>query len=161
MVNQGNCEMFNLERFFPLSHYFTILQTFTETNSLLTLNMFCLKISSSSCLNFSWITWVDFGSNCEKKYKCNSHLAKLRKIYEAIPNDVVGQVDYLLFHGVEAQHLHGRVEVLRVDGGLPQAGLVAPEDRRDDVQLLLSQILRAVKHPAQFSFLSFLPDEQQ
>ena len=108
--------------------------------------MFCLKISSSSCLNFSWITWVDFGSNCEKKYKSISHPAELRKIYEAILNDVVGQVDYLLFHGVEAQHLHGRVEVLRVDGGLPKAGLVAPEDRRDDVQLLLGQLVTDLEH---------------
>ena len=73
-------------------------------------------------------------------------ITKFWKIYEAIPHDVVGQVDYLLFHGVEAQHLHGRVEVLRVDGGLPQAGLVAPEDRRDDVQLLLGQFVPDLEH---------------
>ena len=47
---------------------------------------------------------------------------------------------------------------LGVDGGLPQASLVAPEDRRDDVQLLLSQLLGAVNHPQKINFLKLTFD---
>ena len=75
------------------------------------------------------------------------HLAELREVNITVADNVVGQVDDLLLQGVQAQHLHSGVEILGVDGGLPQAGLVAPEDRRDHVQLLLRQILGTVKHP--------------
>ena len=80
------------------------------------------------------------------------YLAELREVNVSITDNVVGQVDDLLLQGVQAQHLHGRVEILGVDGGLPQAGLVAPEDRRDHVQLLLRQILGTVKHPPELNF---------
>ena len=73
-------------------------------------------------------------------------LTELREVNEAVPHDVVGQVDDLLLHGIEAQHLHGRVEILGVDGGLPKTRLVAPEDSGDDVQLLLCQVVLLLEH---------------
>ena len=33
-------------------------------------------------------------------------LAELREVDVAVPHDVVGQVDDLLLHGVQTQHLH-------------------------------------------------------
>ena len=39
--------------------------------------------------------------------------AELREVDIPIPDDVVGQVDDLLLHGVEAQHLHGRQQILK------------------------------------------------
>ena len=41
--------------------------------------------------------------------------AELREVDVAVPDDVVGQVDDLLLHGVEPQHLHGRVQILTVE----------------------------------------------
>ena len=42
------------------------------------------------------------------------HFAELREVDVAVPDDVVGQVDDLLLHGVEAEHLHGRVQILDI-----------------------------------------------
>ena len=39
---------------------------------------------------------------------------ELWEVDVTVPDDVVGQVDDLLLHGVEAQHLHGRVQILQV-----------------------------------------------
>ena len=36
-----------------------------------------------------------------------NNLTEVREINEPIPGDGVGQVDDLLLHGVQAQHLHG------------------------------------------------------
>ena len=69
------------------------------------------------------------------------YLAEFREVDEAVPDYVIGQVDDLLLHRVQSQHLHSRVKVLGVDGGLPQTCLVAPKDCRDDVKLLLSELL--------------------
>ena len=73
-------------------------------------------------------------------------LTELREVDVTVPDDVVGQVDDLLLHGVEAQHLHGGEEILGVDGGLPEPGLIAPEDGGDDVQLLLRQVVPLLQH---------------
>ena len=73
-------------------------------------------------------------------------LTELREVDVTVPDDVVGQVDDLLLHGVEAQHLHGGEEILGVDGGLPEPGLIAPEDGGDDVQLLFRQVVPLLQH---------------
>ena len=39
--------------------------------------------------------------------------AELWEVDVAVPDDVVGQVYDLLLHGVEAQHLHGRQQILK------------------------------------------------
>ena len=39
-------------------------------------------------------------------------LAEIREVYETILDNVVGQVYHLLLHGVQAEHLHGCVQVL-------------------------------------------------
>ena len=36
-------------------------------------------------------------------------LAEVREVDEPILHNVVGQVNHLLLHGVQAQHLHGRM----------------------------------------------------
>ena len=41
------------------------------------------------------------------------NLAELWEVDEAIPGDLVGQVNDLLLHRVQAEHLHGGVKVLR------------------------------------------------
>ena len=41
-----------------------------------------------------------------------NNLAKLREVDEPILNNVVGQVNNLLLHGVEPQHLHGTKQIL-------------------------------------------------
>ena len=41
------------------------------------------------------------------------NFAKLREVDESIVDNVVGQVNDLLLHGVEAQHLHGSMQVLK------------------------------------------------
>ena len=74
------------------------------------------------------------------------YLAELREVNVSITDNIVGQVDDLLLQGVQAQHLHGRVEILGVDGGLPKTRLVAPEDSGDDVQLLLCQVVLLLEH---------------
>ena len=40
-------------------------------------------------------------------------MTELWEVDEAIPGDLVGQVDDLLLHRVQAEHLHGGVKVLR------------------------------------------------
>ena len=40
------------------------------------------------------------------------HLTKFRKIDETIPSYLIGHIHNLLLHGIEAQHLHGRQQVL-------------------------------------------------
>ena len=40
--------------------------------------------------------------------------AKLREVDEAILDNVVGQVNYLLLHRVQPQHLHGSKQVLKI-----------------------------------------------
>ena len=42
------------------------------------------------------------------------NLAEVRKVDEPIPGDGVGQVNNLLLHGVEPQHLHGCMKVLQI-----------------------------------------------
>ena len=40
-------------------------------------------------------------------------LAEVREVDEPILDNVVGQVDDLLLHGVQPQHLHGCMQVLK------------------------------------------------
>ena len=61
--------------------------------------------------------------------------AELWEVNEPIPDIVVGEVNHLLLHGVESQHLHGVHQVLGQDGGLSETSLEAPEDPGDDLLL--------------------------
>ena len=42
------------------------------------------------------------------------NFTELWEVDVSIPDDVVGQVYDLLLHGVQAQHLHGRQQVLNI-----------------------------------------------
>jgi hypothetical protein len=42
------------------------------------------------------------------------NLAEVREVDKPVPGDGVGQVNNLLLHGVEAQHLHGGMKVLQI-----------------------------------------------
>jgi hypothetical protein len=43
-----------------------------------------------------------------------NNLAEVREVDKPIPGDGVGQVNNLLLHGVQAQHLHGCMKVLQI-----------------------------------------------
>ena len=41
-----------------------------------------------------------------------NYFTELREVDQPIPDNVVGQVNHLLLHGVQPQHLHGTHQVL-------------------------------------------------
>ena len=40
-------------------------------------------------------------------------LAELRKVDVAVPHNVIGQIYNFLLHGIQSQHFHGCMEILK------------------------------------------------